>query len=131
MKRDLQTLTAEPLDVLVMDSGIYGAFMVRLAALQGLRTGLIERADFASAASSNGVTIAHGGLRHLRRLSLGELRRSVRARRELMRLAPHLLSPLPCVTPVYGWGTRPPRVAQRPAGERSAQPGPGSGAGAG
>lgn len=108
VKRDLEALAAERYDLLVVGGGIQGACIAWQGALQGLKTALIERSDFASGSSSNSLKIAHGGLRHLQRLSLLEFRRAVQARRYLMRLAPDLVFPLPCVTPAYGMGLRNP-----------------------
>ena len=73
--------------------------MARDAALRGLSTALIERDDFGSGTSSNSLKVIHGGLRHLQHLDLGEFRRSVAERRRWLRIAPHLVEPLPVLVP--------------------------------
>ena len=73
---------------------------------------LVERDDFGSGTSWNSLKTIHGGLRHLQRLELGELRESVRERRALLRIAPDLVRPLPFLVPAYGHGPR----GARPSG---------------
>jgi glycerol-3-phosphate dehydrogenase len=102
VKRDLERLEAQEFDLLVVGGGIYGATAVREAALRGLRVALIERDDFGHATSSNSLKIIHGGLRYLQHADLRRMRRSIRARRRLMRIAPHLVHPLKFVVPTYG-----------------------------
>ncbi|MGH2499818.1 MAG: FAD-dependent oxidoreductase [Candidatus Limnocylindria bacterium] len=97
----LERLADEPLDLLVIGGGITGAGVAREAALRGLRVGLVERADFAAGTSSRSTKLIHGGLRYLRNRELGFVRESVRERERLMRMAPHLVRPLPFVFPVY------------------------------
>ncbi len=78
-----------------------GACIARLAACTGLRTALVERADFASGTSANSLKILHGGLRGLRRLDLAAVRSGAREQAGWMRLAPHLVDPLPFLLPTY------------------------------
>lgn len=44
------------------------------AALQGLRTALLERGDFGSGTSHNSFKLMHGGMRHVQNLNLVQLR---------------------------------------------------------
>lgn len=90
------------LDILVVGGGIHGAFATLEAARRGLRVLLLEGGDFGSGTSGNSLRIAHGGLRYLARGDLPRMRESIRERAELMRLAPHLVRPLPCVLPLAG-----------------------------
>ncbi len=102
MKRDLKALADRVYDVLIVGGGIYGAAAAWEASLQGLSVAIIERADFASGTSANSLKIIHGGLRYLQHLDLKRVRESVRERRILLSIAPHLVHPLPCVMPTYG-----------------------------
>jgi len=110
MRRDLAPLGREDYDVVVVGGGIYGACATWEAALAGLNVALIEAGDFGHATSSNSLHTLHGGLRHLQRLDLPRMRESIRARREWLRLAPHLARPLRFVLPTTGHGLKGPEA---------------------
>lgn len=88
-------------DVLVIGGGINGAGIARDAALRGLRVALVEMGDLAMGTSSRSSKLVHGGLRYLEQLELGLVFESVNERQVLMRMAPHLVHPLPFVFPIY------------------------------
>ena len=67
----LGRLAAEELDVLVIGGGITGSGVALDAATRGLRTGLVERDDFASGTSSKSSKLVHGGLRYLQQREIG------------------------------------------------------------
>lgn len=101
----LQTMTQETLDVLVIGGGITGAGIAWDAAKRGMRTGLIEKSDFAFGTSSRSTKLIHGGLRYLKK---GEVKlvREVGREREMLHLqAPHLVIPVPMLLPIYKGGT--------------------------
>lgn len=102
MKRDLTQLTHNQFDIVIIGGGIYGVCAARDAALRGLTVALIEKGDFGSATSSNSLKIIHGGLRYLQHADFRRMRESITERRTLMRIAPHLVHPLPCIMPTYG-----------------------------
>lgn len=102
MKRQLPRLANEAFDLLVIGGGITGACIVRDAARRGLRCALVEKGDFASAASSANSKLIHGGLRYLRNFELKLVRESLRERRIWQRIAPHLVQPLAFLLPVFG-----------------------------
>ncbi|NOY60518.1 MAG: glycerol-3-phosphate dehydrogenase/oxidase [Calditrichaeota bacterium] len=110
MKRNLQTLSQEKFDVLIVGGGIYGATVAWEAVLRGLQVALIDKGDFASGTSSNSLKIIHGGLRYLQHADIIRMRESIRERRILMQIAPHLVHPLPCVMPTYGHAIKGPEV---------------------
>lgn len=88
--------------MLVVGGGITGAGVALDAASRGLRTALVEAADFASGTSSRSSKLVHGGLRYVRQ---GDLRLVVEAlaeRRRLLGNAPHLVSLLPFLVPLFG-----------------------------
>jgi len=106
MKRNLATLADTPVDVLIIGGGIYGAWTAWDAAQRGLSVALIEKGDFGGATSSNSLKIMHGGLRYLQHADFKRMRESIRERSILMRVAPHLVHPLPCLMPTYGHGMK-------------------------
>jgi glycerol-3-phosphate dehydrogenase len=106
MKRNPAALSGSTYDVAVVGGGIYGLCAVYEAARRGLTACLVERGDFVGATSSNSLKIVHGGLRYLQHGDLRRMRESIRERARLLRLAPHLVRPLPFVLPTYGHGLR-------------------------
>ncbi len=106
MKRDLSRLADTTFDLLIIGGGITGAATARDAALRGLNVALIERTDFAHATSAHNSKLIHGGLRYLRNFELGLVRESLGERRIWQRIAPHMVSALPFLVPLYGAGRR-------------------------
>ena len=102
MKRNLDQLANYEHDLLIIGGGIYGATIAWDAVLKGLSVALIERGDFGEATSANSLKIVHGGLRYLQTLDVERMRESIRERRVLLNIAPHLVHPLQCVMPTYG-----------------------------
>jgi len=104
MQRALSRLSRETFDLLIIGGGATGCFTARDAAMRGLSVALIEARDFACATSAHNSKLAHGGLRYLRNFELSLVRESLRERLRLMRIAPHLVRPLPFLLPLYGAG---------------------------
>src|SRR5438132_13223292 len=100
MRRDVDRLTAQTFDVLVVGGGIYGLTIAYDAAQRGLAVALIEADDFGSGASFNHLRTIHGGLRYLQTLDIARARESVRERRTLARIAPHAVEPLVFALPL-------------------------------
>lgn len=99
-------LTNEPVDVLIIGGGIVGSGIARDAALRGLRTLLVEQADFASGTSSRSSRLLHGGLRYLAQGRIGLVREASLEKMRLSKIAAHLCQPLPFLFPVWkgaGW----------------------------
>ena len=101
MKRDVKRLAKSNFDVLVIGGGITGACVAWDATLRGLRVALIEKGDFGGATSSNTLKMVHGGLRYWQDANLRLVRKMNRERRTLLRIAPHLVHPLPVLMPTY------------------------------
>jgi glycerol-3-phosphate dehydrogenase len=106
MLRDLNRLVSTTWDLVIVGGGVYGAAAAWDAALRGLSVALIEQGDFGQATSANSQKIAHGGLRYLQSLDIARMRESVRERAILLRVAPHLVVPLPCLMPTTRFGLR-------------------------
>jgi len=106
MKRDLAALTDREFDVVIIGGGVFGACAAWDATLRGLRAAIIERADFGGATSANSFKMVHGGIRYLQHADIQRVKKSSDERRAFMRVAPHLVHPLPIVVPTYGRGMK-------------------------
>lgn len=106
MYRKLTELPKNQYDVLIIGGGIYGAATAWEAVSRGLSVALVEKADFGSATSANSLKVIHGGLRYLQHADLKRTRESICERKILMRIAPHLIHPLPVLVPTYGYGMK-------------------------
>ncbi|HEX9269823.1 MAG TPA: glycerol-3-phosphate dehydrogenase [Candidatus Limnocylindria bacterium] len=91
-------------DLLVIGGGVIGAGIARDAALRGLSVVLAEQQDLASGTSSRPTRLIHGGLRYLEQFDFGLVRSDMREREILLRIAPHLVRPLPFLLPMYDPG---------------------------
>jgi glycerol-3-phosphate dehydrogenase len=104
MKRDLAALAAERFDLLIVGGGAFGAAAAWDATLRGLRVALIDQSDFGSGASAECFKMVHGGIRYLQHADIRRLRFSCAQRSAMLRIAPHLVAPLPIAIPTYGSG---------------------------
>ena len=101
MKRDPAQLANTVYDLLVVGGGIHGACIAWDATLRGLSVALIERGDFSQETSANSLKTVHGGLRYLQDADLNLVRMMIQERTSYLNIAPHLVHPLPCLTPTY------------------------------
>src|SRR5262245_23101799 len=92
-------------DVIVV-GGIYAAMLHLEAARAGLRSVLVERGDFGGATSENSLRIVHGGLRYLQNLNVARSVESTRERQWYLEAMPRLVTPLPCLLPIYERGRK-------------------------
>src|SRR5688500_8495264 len=88
-------------DVMVIGAGINGAGVARDAAMRGLKVLLLDKGDVGGGTSSWSTRLIHGGLRYLEYGELALVRESLRERETLLRIAPHLVRPLPFLLPIY------------------------------
>jgi glycerol-3-phosphate dehydrogenase len=93
----LAGLDGAALDAVVIGGGMAGA---------GVAVALFEKGDFASGTSSKSSKLIHGGLRYLELGDFKLVRESLREKKTLERLAPHLVRPLPFLVPVYRGSAR-------------------------
>jgi glycerol-3-phosphate dehydrogenase len=110
MARALAALAGTEFDVVVVGGGITGAATAWDAAQRGLSVALLERGDFGGATSAESLKVVHGGVRYLQHLDVVRVRESSGERRALLRMAPHLVQPMPFVVPTYGHGMRGPEI---------------------
>ncbi len=84
----------EHFQVIVIGGGINGVAIARECARAGRRTLLVEQQDFASGTTSRSTRIIHGGLRYLEHGELGLVRESLRERKRMLQMYPHLVNPM-------------------------------------
>jgi len=101
VKRNPDALKNTHFDLLVIGGGIYGVWSAFDAALRGLKVALIEKKDWASATSSSSSKLIHGGFRYLENLRFGLVKKSLKERKLLNKLAPHQVRPLTFLLPLY------------------------------
>lgn len=110
MRRDPSRLVESELDLVIIGGGICGAAAAWDAAQRGLSVALLERGDFAQATSANSLKVVHGGIRYLQHLDVARVRESSRERGALLRIAPHLVHPMPVLVPTFGHGKQGPEA---------------------
>src|SRR5438477_4254043 len=103
-QRAIEALDGERFDVVVIGGGITGAGVALDAASRGYSVALVEKADFASGTSSRSSKLVHGGLRYLQSFDLGLVREALLERQLMVKLAPHLVKPLPFLVPAFEGG---------------------------
>ena len=106
MIRKVSALADREYDLVIVGGGIFGICAAWDAVLRGLSVAIIERGDFAHATSANCFKMVHGGIRYLQHADLPRVRESSKERNTLLRIAPHLVAPVPFVVPTYGHGMR-------------------------
>ena len=98
----LRRLADEHFDVLVVGGGVTGAGVALDAASRGLKTALVEKGDFASGTSSKSSKMVHGGLRYLQQREFRLVYENLAERQHLLENAPHLVSTLAFLIPLFG-----------------------------
>ncbi|MFZ5861583.1 MAG: glycerol-3-phosphate dehydrogenase/oxidase [Nitrospirota bacterium] len=98
----------EPYDVIVIGGGVVGSWVACDAAQRGLRVALFEQGDLASGTSSRTSKLIHGGLRYLEQGAFRLVAEGTRERAVWLRIAPHLVRPLPFLFPLYRGAGRSP-----------------------
>lgn len=112
VRRDLESMERTLFDVLVIGGGINGTATAREASYRGLVTGLVEKHDFGWGTTAASTRLIHGGLRYLETLDWGLVREGLKEREALLKLAPHLVFPLPFLTPIYKGSRRGPATVR-------------------
>ena len=100
-KRVLDSIAEIAVDVIIIGAGINGAGIARDGAMRGLKVLLLDKSDIGGGTSSWSTRLIHGGLRYLEHGEFSLVRESLHERACLMKIAPHLVRPLPILIPIY------------------------------
>jgi glycerol-3-phosphate dehydrogenase len=90
-------------DVVILGAGINGAGLFRDLCAQGVNCLIVDKGDFGSGTSAAPSRLIHGGLKYLETGEFGLVAQSTLERNLLLRNAPHYVTPLPTVIPVFSW----------------------------
>lgn len=100
-RADLERMSNENFDILVIGGGVTGAGAALDAASRGLNVALIEQRDYASGTSSRSSKLFHGGIRYLEHMNFGLVREALTERNLMVnRLCPYLTEPVSFVYPL-------------------------------
>ncbi|MCY3851865.1 MAG: glycerol-3-phosphate dehydrogenase/oxidase [Acidimicrobiaceae bacterium] len=98
---DVERLSSEHLDILVIGGGVTGVGCALDAAARGLKVGLVEQRDLASGTSSRSSKLLHGGLRYLEQRDFALVREALHERGLLTRtVSPHLVRTVSFMIPL-------------------------------
>ena len=92
---------SEEYDLFIIGGGINGCGIARDASGRGLRVGLAEMNDLASATSSAATKLFHGGLRYLEYFEIRLVREALKEREVLLSAMPHISWPMRFVLPYH------------------------------
>ncbi len=90
-------------DVLILGAGINGAGLFRDLCEQGLTCAIVDKGDFGSGTSAAPSRLIHGGIKYLETGEFGLVAQSTLERNLLLRNAPHSVTPLQTVIPIFSW----------------------------
>ena len=88
-------------DIAVIGAGIHGAGVAQAAAAAGYSVIVLEKDDIAAGTSSKSSKLIHGGLRYLESYQFSLVRKSLKERAVLCRVAPDLVKLRPFYIPIY------------------------------
>ncbi|GAA5214212.1 FAD-dependent oxidoreductase [Corallincola platygyrae] len=103
-------MSSNSYDLAIIGAGINGVGIAECAAAAGYRVLVIERKGVGSETSCRSSKLIHGGLRYLESGQIGLVKKALRARRTLLKIAPDLVHPVPFVFPVYQHSKRAPWI---------------------
>lgn len=98
---NIQRLSSQEFDLLVIGGGITGAAVARDAASRGLNVAVIDARDFAWGTSSRSSKLIHGGLRYLENMEFQLVFEALAERSFLLKTVPHLVRPIRFYLPHY------------------------------
>jgi glycerol-3-phosphate dehydrogenase len=104
-KEIINSMKADPFDVLIIGGGITGAGIALDAAMRGMKTAIIDMQDFAAGTSSRSTKLVHGGLRYLKQFEVKMVAEVGKERAIVYENGPHVTTPEWMLLPIYEGGT--------------------------
>ncbi|NJB71274.1 glycerol-3-phosphate dehydrogenase [Saonia flava] len=104
-EKNIQKLSRDVYDLVVIGGGITGGGIALDAASRGLKVALVEKGDFASGTSSKSTKLIHGGLRYLKQFDFWLVKEVGSERAIVHKLAPHLVLPEKMLLPLIEHGS--------------------------
>ena len=95
-------------DVIVIGAGVHGAGVAQAVAASGYSVCVLEKHTVGSGTSSKSSKLIHGGLRYLESYQFSLVRKSLKERAVLCRIAPDLVKLKPFYIPIYKQTSRRP-----------------------
>ena len=93
-------------DVIVIGGGATGLGIALDSVTRGLKTILLEQADFSKGTSSRSTKLVHGGVRYLQQGDVLLVREALHERGRMLRNAPHLVEDMRFIIGQYRWWER-------------------------
>lgn len=93
----------DDIDVVILGAGINGVGLFRDLCAQGINCMIVDKGDFGSGTSAAPSRLIHGGLKYLETGEFGLVAQSTLERNLLLKNAPHCVSPLPTIIPIFSW----------------------------
>lgn len=88
-------------DVMIVGGGINGCGLLRDLALNGVKTLLIDKGDFASQTSQGSSKMLHGGIRYLENFDFALVQEALEEKNLWLKLTPHLCFEREFYLPLY------------------------------
>ncbi len=104
-KENLQKVTNDTYDLVIIGGGITGAGIALDASSRGLKVLLLEKGDFASGTSSKSTKLIHGGLRYLKQFDFWLVKEVGSEKAIVHRLGPQLVIPEKMLLPLIEGGS--------------------------
>ncbi|AQX26558.1 glycerol-3-phosphate dehydrogenase [Bartonella sp. Raccoon60] len=101
MKKEKTMKAMVHYDLFIIGGGINGCGVARDAAGRGFNVGLAEMNDLASGTSSASTKLIHGGLRYLEHYEFRLVRKALKEREIIWRMAPHIVHPMRFILPYH------------------------------
>jgi glycerol-3-phosphate dehydrogenase len=89
--------------VVIFGAGVNGAGLFRDLCEQGVDCLIVDKGDFGTGASAAPSRLIHGGLKYLETGEFRLVAQSTLERNLLLRNAPHCVSPLETLVPIFSW----------------------------
>jgi glycerol-3-phosphate dehydrogenase len=95
--------TRDDIDVVIVGAGVNGAGLFRDLCEQGVNCLIADKSDFGSGTSAAPSRLIHGGLKYLETGEFRLVAQSTLERNLLLKNAPHFVTPLPTLIPIFSW----------------------------